>query len=64
MEYRDDFIMLPKIDFAFKELMANEKIRKGFLSAVFDIPDTDIKSTVMLNTNLCREHEDEKQGGI
>lgn len=62
MEYQDDFIMLPKIDFAFKELMANEKIRKGFLSAVFDISDTDIKSTVMLNTNLRREHDDEKQG--
>ncbi len=62
MEYQDDFIMLPKIDFAFKELMANEKIRKGFLSAVFDIPDTDIKSTLMLNTNLRKEHDDEKQG--
>ncbi len=39
-----------------------EKIRKGFLSAVFDIPDTDIKSTVILNTNLRKEHKDEKQG--
>ncbi len=62
MEHRDDFIMLPKIDFAFKELMTNEYVRKGFLSAVLDIKDTDIKSTEMLNTNLRKEHEDEKQG--
>ncbi len=62
MGYSDDFIMSPKNDFAFKEIMVNEKVRKGFLSAVFDIPDTDVKTTIMLNTNLRKEHEDEKQG--
>ncbi len=62
MEYRDDFIMYPRIDFAFKELMTSEYIRKGFLSAVLNIKDTDIRSTEMLNTNLPKEHEDEKQG--
>ena len=56
------FIMLPKVDFAFKELMRNDIVRKGFLSAVLNIEDTRIKSTVLLNTNLPKEHEDEKQG--
>ncbi len=32
----NDFIMSPKVDFAFKELMRNEKVRKGFLSAVLN----------------------------
>ncbi len=62
MEYADDFIMSPKVDFAFKELMNDEFVRKGFLSAVLNIKDTDIRSTEMLNTNLRKEYEDEKQG--
>ena len=57
----DDFIMSPKIDFAFKELMRNDYVRKGFLSAVLDINDTLIKSTVLLNTNMPKVHDDEKQ---
>lgn len=32
------------------------------MSAVLNIPDTEIKTTVMLNTNLKLIHEDEKQG--
>ena len=59
---KDDFIMSPKVDFAFKEIMYNETVRKGFLSAVLSIRDTEIKSVVMLNTNLTKAHKDEKQG--
>lgn len=29
-----EFIMKPKIDFAFKEIMENENARTGFLAAV------------------------------
>ena len=58
----DDFIMLPKVDFAFKELMMNEKVRIGFLSAVLNINATDIRSAQMKNTNLTKAHQDEKQG--
>ena len=58
----DNFIMSPKVDFAFKELMRDETVRKGFLSAVLGIKDTEIKKTVLLNTNLSKTHEDEKQG--
>ena len=59
---KDDFIMLPKVDFAFKELMMNEKVRVGFLSAVLDIRAADIRSAQMKNTNLTKTHQDEKQG--
>ena len=58
----DNFIMSPKVDFAFKEIMRDETVRKGFLSAVLGIKDTKIKSTVLFNTNLPRIHGDEKQG--
>ncbi len=57
----EKFIMLPKVDFVFKEIMRDEMVRKGFLSAVLNIKDTDIQSTVLLNTNLPRVHEDDKQ---
>ena len=58
----DDSIMKPKVDFAFKELMTNEKVRKGFLAAFLKLNPNDIKSTRILNTDLRREHEDDKQG--
>lgn len=58
--FSDDFIMSPKVDFVFKELMSNPKVRKGFLSAVLNIKDTDIKETILENTNLRVRHEDEK----
>ena len=58
----DDFIMKPKIDFAFKELMTNEMVRKGFLAAFLKLNPADIKDTRILNTDLRREHEDDKQG--
>lgn len=58
--YSEDFIMLPKVDFAFKEIMTSSKVRKGFLSAVLNIKDTDIKDTILGNTNMRVNHEDEK----
>ncbi len=58
----DNFLMKPKIDFAFKEIMANEQARIGFLSAVLKIKPEDIKSTQVLNTYLQKVHEDDKQG--
>ncbi len=58
--YPSDFIMSPKVDFVFKELMTNAKVRKGFLSAVLNIKDTDIKDTKLENTNLRVIHENEK----
>ena len=54
--------MKPKIDFAFKEIMANEKARIGFLSATLKIRPEEIKETRILNTYLQKIHEDDKQG--
>ena len=57
-----EFLMKPKIDFAFKEIMMNENARTGFLSAVLKIKPEDIKKTTILNTYLRKEHEEDKQG--
>ena len=58
----EDFIMKPKVDMAFKEIMMDEKARTGFLSAMLKIRPEDIKETRILNANLRKGHEDEKQG--
>ena len=57
-----EFLMKPKIDFAFKEIMMDEKARIGFLSAVLKIEPEEIKETQILNTSLRKEHADDKQG--
>ena len=57
-----EFLMKPKIDFAFKEIMMNEHARIGFLSAILKLNPNDIKETQILNTNLRKLHEDDKQG--
>ena len=43
-----EFLMKPKIDFAFKEIMAEEQVRIGFLSAVLKLNPNDIKETRIL----------------
>ena len=58
----NEFLMKPKIDFAFKELMMDEKVRLGFLSTILKLNRGDIKETRILNTHLRKTHEDEKQG--
>ena len=40
-----DFLMKPKIDFAFKEIMMDEKARTGFLSAMLKMDPADIRET-------------------
>ena len=57
-----DFLMKPKIDFAFKEIMKDEKARIGFLSAILGIRPEQIKETQLLNTYLQKVHEKDKQG--
>lgn len=58
----DIFLMKPKIDFAFKEIMTDEKARIGFLSAVLGLKPEDIKETHILNSYLRKMHEDDKLG--
>ena len=37
VQTNDNFIMLPTVDFCFKELMQNEKVRKGFIAALLEL---------------------------
>lgn len=56
------FLMKPRIDFAFKEIMMDKNARIGFLSAILKLKPEDIKETIILNTYLRKEHEEDKQG--
>ena len=58
----DNFLMKPKIDFAFKEIMTDEKARIGFLSAVLKLKPEEIKETYILNPYLDKVHEEDKLG--
>lgn len=58
----NEFLMKPKIDFAFKEIMADANARKGFLSAVLKLNPSDIRETHILNTFLKKVHKGDKQG--
>lgn len=55
-------LMSLKVDFAFKELMNNEKVRKGFIAVVLNILVETILKADILNTYLKKEHEFDKQG--
>lgn len=57
-----EFLMKPKIDFAFKEIMTDEKARIGFLSAILKLNPNNIKETFLLKTELQKVHEDNKLG--
>lgn len=58
----DNFIMLPTVDFCFKELMQNPKVRKGFISALLNLPPDEVEDTVLLPTLLPRDSADDKLG--
>ena len=58
----DNFIMLPTVDFCFKELMQNDKVRKGFIAALLNESPEDIRETSLLPTSLKQEFEDDKLG--
>ena len=48
----DGFIMRPKVDFCFKELMEEAEVRRGFIAAVMHIPPEEIVETTLLPTHL------------
>ena len=58
----ENFIMLPTVDFCFKELMKNPKVRKGFIAAVLGKEPGMIRQTTLIPTELHRESEDDKLG--
>ena len=59
---KDNFIMLPTVDFCFKELMQNPKVRKGFISALLKVSPDEVKDTILLPASLSRESADDKLG--
>ena len=59
---QEDFIMHPTVDFCFKELMRNEKVRKGIIAALLGVRPEEIKETRLLPTILRKEYEDDKYG--
>ncbi len=58
----DNFIMLPTVDFCFKELMKNPKARKGFIAAVLGCDPEALLKTTLIPTELKRESADDKLG--
>lgn len=58
----DNFIMLPTVDFCFKGLMQNPKVRKGFIAALLKISPDEIEETALLPTILTCESPDDKLG--
>lgn len=62
MSYEQTFLMKPKVDFCFKELMEDAEVRKGFISALLGIKPEEILWTKLLPTHLRREHPEDKLG--
>ena len=58
---KDNFIMLPTVDFCFKELMRNPKVRRGFIAAVLGKNPSEIRKTTLIATELDKESEAAKQ---
>ncbi|MCD8217153.1 MAG: Rpn family recombination-promoting nuclease/putative transposase [Clostridiales bacterium] len=58
----DNFIMLPIVDFCFKELMQNAKVRQGFIASLLAVKPETVEETELLPTILPQEYEDDKQG--
>lgn len=48
----NEFIMKPKVDFCFKELMDDDEVRRGFIAAVLNLPPEKIEKTILLPTHL------------
>lgn len=59
---KENFIMLPTVDFCFKELMQNPKVRKGFVAALLRKRPEEIRDTVLMPTVLRKESENDKFG--
>ena len=59
---KEEFIMLPTVDFCFKELMQNAKVRQGMIAALLGVEPEKIERTELLPTILHTEYPDEKYG--
>ena len=59
---QNDFIMLPTVDFCFKELMRNENVRKSIIAAILNIHPGEVEEAKLIETILRKEYEDDKYG--
>lgn len=62
MQNNNEFIIKPKVDFCFKELMEDAEIRRGFISAILDVKPEEIAETELLPTFLRKTSPEEKYG--
>ena len=62
MANTNTFIMKPKIDFCFKELMEFAEVRRGFIAAVLGISSEEVVSTELKPTHLRVKHQKDKLG--
>lgn len=61
-ETENDFIMLPTVDFCFKELMQNENVRKSIIAAILGVHPDEVEEAKLMPTILRKEYEDDKYG--
>lgn len=59
---QDNFIMLPTVDFCFKELMHNPKVRQGIIASILKVSPEEIQHTKLLPTILRKQHKNDKFG--
>ena len=58
----ENFIMLPTVDFCFKELMQNPKVRQGFIAAIMGKDPKTIRKTTLIPNATKKESKDAKLG--
>ena len=61
---REEFIMLPTVDFCFKELMQNARVRQGMIAALLGVEPEEIEETILLPTILHTEYYRTMKYGI
>lgn len=62
MEKNSEFIMLPTVDFCFKKLMENPKVRQGFVAALLKVDPRFIQKTRLIPTAMNGEFPNDKLG--
>lgn len=62
MVSKEIFLMKPKVDFCFKELMEDSEVRRGFISALLGVAPEEIVHTELRPTHLRKEHAEDKLG--
>ena len=55
-------IISPKMDFAFRELMEDDEVRRYFICDVLNMPVEQVKETRLGSSFLRRRHRKMKQG--